>query len=93
MKIIRVLKKFEYKGVEFRIALVERPYMNSDEPIQIREVLAPNGGILPVYNYNHRTPLKEIMRLAKEAIDKFESLGVDIVNECTKELQLWEKPM
>jgi len=86
MKILRVLKKFEYKGVEFRIALVERPYMNSNESIQIREVLAPNGGTLPVYNYNHRTTLNEIMRLAKEAIDDFESLGADIIDECTKEL-------
>ena len=86
MKIVRVLKKFEFKGLEFRIALVERPYMNNDKLLRVREVLAPNGGTVPVFNYNHRTPLKEIQQKAIEVMKYYESLSANIIDECTKKL-------
>lgn len=83
LEIIRVLKKFTFRGMEFRIVKAKVPYMNSGEGVVVRKVLAPNDREIPV-TFNRNDTLKAIQQNTINALFTFESLGADIKEECTK---------
>lgn len=83
--ILRVCKRFEWKGIPLQIAECEETYLNSQETIKIKRIIAPNGaGIEPGDGY--RDTLKEIVRKTLEYLDRIEKrAGFDLmVQEMTK---------
>lgn len=82
---MKVLKKFTYDGIEMQVVLREESYMNAKEPVQVRRVIAPNGGVLPMREW-HKQTIKSMVEEAIKALDNFKSLGADVKYECTKPL-------
>lgn len=85
--VTRVVKKFPYEDIELRIAYVNSTYMNSPDHVNVKAVLAPNGGQIPVMIQRDDT-LKDIINKVTILLDSFKQRGANILNECTKELQL-----
>lgn len=83
MKIIKVKKKFDYKGLELKIVEREEPYMNGKEPLKMTRVIAPNGGMIPV-KISRRQTLKSIIEDTKILLDDFEKRGANVKEELTK---------
>ena len=54
--------------------------------IEIRRVLAPNNGIIPLFNLKYRATLKEMQASAIDFLISREKDGFDIIKECTKKL-------
>jgi hypothetical protein len=86
MKIIKVKKKFDYKGTELRIVEREEPYMNAKEPLIMTRVIAPNDGMIPV-NISRKQTLKSIIEDTTILLDDFEKRGANIKQELTKPLR------
>lgn len=82
---MKVLKKFTYDGIEMQVVLREEIYMNAKEPVMIRRVIAPNGGVLPMREWRNQT-IKSMVEEAIKALDNFKSMGADIKHECTRPL-------
>jgi actin-related protein len=83
MKIIKVKKKFDYKGTELRIVEREEPYMNAKEPLIMTRVIAPNDGMIPV-NISRKQTLKSIIEDTIILLDDFEKRGANIKQELNK---------
>ncbi|MFT6125842.1 MAG: actin-related protein [Flavobacteriaceae bacterium] len=83
MKIIKVKKKFDYKGTELRIVEREEPYMNAKEPLIMTRVIAPNNGMIPV-NISRKQTLKSIIEDTIILLDDFEKRGANIKQELNK---------
>lgn len=83
--IIKIKKKFNYKGLELQI--VERPekYMNSLDLINVTRVLGPNSGVIPVI-LKHKQTLKSIIEDVVLLLDGFEARGANVQSELTKVL-------
>jgi hypothetical protein len=84
-KILRIKKKFDYKGLELRIVSREEPYMNSKSPIIMTRVLAPNGGVIPVVIKRGQT-LKSIQAVTEAMLNSLKKRGADVKSELTREL-------
>lgn len=86
MKILKIRKKFDYKGLELQIVEREEPYMNAKEPMVMTRVLAPNGGMIPIRDYGKT--LKSMQEATVRLLEDFEKRGADVKKELTKKIQL-----
>ena len=84
---MKVLKTFTYEGIEMRIVKRSEPYMNSGETVEVRRVMGPNGGVIPL-QIGHRETLKSIQQRAIEMLEGFRAnKGLEAVKEeLTKDL-------
>lgn len=84
-KIIKVKRKFYYKGIELRIVDREEPYMNATRPVIVTRVLSENGGTIPI-GMSHKETQKSIISRTIEFLGCMEKLGANVVKELTGEL-------
>lgn len=77
---MKIVKTFDYKGVELKIVSRRVPYLNSY--ITAREVIAPNYGTVP-YTIGHRETLKNIIKNVTKVLDDYDKYGYDVVKELT----------
>ena len=85
MKITRVRKKFDYKGIPLQIVEREEPYMSAK--VTMTRVIAPNGGTIPI-KINYKETLKSIVQKTIDFLTDREKEGFDIINELTKEIEV-----
>lgn len=79
---VKIKKKFMYNDIEIQIIERDEPYMNSEKPLRMTRVIAPNGKILPIQIQRGWT-LKKIVSESVAMIDGFIKRGADI-KELTK---------
>lgn len=84
MKILKIRKKFQYKGIELQIVDTEE-ILYLERTANFLRVIAPNGGIVPV-NIQINETLKSIVQKTIEKLDGFEKRGCDVIVELTKEI-------
>lgn len=78
-------KRIKYEGQELIIGECMESYMNSDRPVFINRVIAPNGGHIPV-KVQYKETLKSIGYKAIETLDMFKKRGADVHEVITKPL-------
>jgi hypothetical protein len=83
MKIIKVRKRFNYKGVELRLVDSEEYYMNGRDPLIMKRVVTPNDHSIPI-NFSHRQTLKSMVEQTIAFLDNTEKRGFDVVKELNK---------
>ena len=84
-KIIKVKRKFYYKGIELRIVDRKESCANATRSIIATRVLSENGGTLPIY-MSYKETQESIISRTIEFLDRVEKSGADVVKELTKEL-------
>lgn len=82
MLYMRIKKTFQYDGIELKIVDKCETYMNATEYVYPTRVIAPNGGIIPVY-LNHKQTLKSIIEDTTIRLESFKARGCDIQKELT----------
>ena len=84
---MKVLRKFDYKGIELKIVKKLESYMNSKDKIEVTRIIAPNGGSLP-YNLRRKETQKSIIQGVKNMLDDFCNLKseLEVKNELTKKI-------
>lgn len=87
MKIIKIRKKFDYKGIPLQIVEREEPYLSAKEPLNMTRVIAPNGGTIPI-KINHKETLKSIVQKTIDFLNYMNKRGGDVINELTKEIEV-----
>ena len=86
-KIVKVKKVFQYEDITLIIATCLVDYMNAKEKLEVTNVLAPNGGRIPV-TPNYKDTLKTIQERTINAINDFKKRGADVKHELTRTLSL-----
>lgn len=81
---MKIKKRFMYREVELRIVEKDEPYMDSGQTVKVVKVIAPNGGTIPL-TLRHKQTLKSIIEDTIKALDNFESLGANVIQELTKD--------
>lgn len=84
-KIVRTEKKFMYNNHELRIVMRSEPYMNAAEPVLVRRVLAPNGGVIPI-NIRKGDTLKDIASRTADLLNIFQKSGANTDHELTHKI-------
>lgn len=78
--IMKIIKTFDYKGIELKIVSRKIPYLNSY--ITAREVIAPNEGVVP-YTIGHRETLKNIIKNVINVLNDYDRHGYNVIDELT----------
>jgi hypothetical protein len=84
----RLCKKFTWQGIELQIVLRDEPYMNAREPLEMKRVIAPNGGVVPDNCWQSGDSLKVIAQKTCWMLDGMAERGdlAAIKHELTREL-------
>lgn len=82
---MKVIKRFQYEGVELQIVERDEPYMSNGLTVRMTRVIAPNGGIVPVQLKRKQTQ-KSIVEDTINLLDGLRERGADVKGILTKEL-------
>lgn len=83
----RVKKVFQYENMNIIIASCLTEYMNGKEKMELTQVIAPNGGNIPV-RFDYKETLKSIQEKTITALNDFAKRGCDVRNELTRTISL-----
>lgn len=86
MKIVKTLRKIEYKGMVLSLVLRAELFMNAAEPLIMTRVIAPNGGNIPI-RIEGRETQKSIISKCLDFLKGMETSGYDVKKELTKKLK------
>lgn len=75
MKILRVIKKFQFDGHELRIVEMKERYMSAH--IVMQRAVNAYGFKMPI-SFNHRQTVKSMIQQTLETLESFKSGGADM---------------
>ena len=87
-EIVKVKKVFQYEDITLIIATCLVDYMNAKEKLEVTNVLAPNGGRIPIRNIKYNATLKSYQETAINVLNDFKKRGADVKHELTRTLSL-----
>ena len=83
-EIVKVKKVFQYEDITLIVASCLVDYMNAKEKLEVTNVLAPNGGRIPIRNIKYNATLKSYQETAINVLNDFKKRGADVKHELTK---------
>ena len=87
-EIVKVKKVFQYEDITLIVASCLIKYDEIKEKLEVTNVLAPNGGRIPIGGTTYKDTLKSIQERTINALNDFKKRGADVKHELTRTLSL-----